>query len=72
MNNETYLPMTLAQSLIAEGLIRNPEFIKAAELQAELLKQGSFKLLGVILAEMQEQKGLTARQRDGSGLLMAS
>ena len=46
--------MTLAQSLIAQGLINNPEFIRAAQVQSQLLTTGSYRLLGSILNELQQ------------------
>ena len=55
MNEDSQLPVTLAQSLISQGLITSPEFIQAAQLQAKLLKNGSYRLLGSILADLHQQ-----------------
>ncbi len=44
---------TLAQSLIAEGLIQNPLLIKAVGVQQELIgKTGAYRLLGSIIFEI--------------------
>lgn len=52
MKEPSNLPLTLAQSLINEGVITDPNFIKAADRQAELIKEGSYRLLGSILADL--------------------
>lgn len=48
---------TLAQSFIEQGLINDPSFIKAANLQVQLLEQGSYRLLGSILADIEPTDG---------------
>ncbi len=51
-NDEPTTHLTLAQSLIEQGLITNPRFIEAARLQSSLLSGGYYRLLGSILAEL--------------------
>ncbi len=47
--------LTLAQSLIAQGLITNPAFVNAARVQALIMLQtGTYRLLGAILEELPE------------------
>lgn len=45
--------LTLAQSFIAQDLIKDPLFIEAAALQAAELARGNYKLLGSILFDLE-------------------
>lgn len=52
--------LTLAQSFIEQGLIHNPQFIEAARQQTALLQNGSYRLLGSILADLPPDKATFA------------
>ena|SRR5690349_15001764 len=56
MRYNNFMPhLTLAQSFIAQGLIKDPIFVEAAGVQESLIAQtGSYRLLGPILADIQE------------------
>jgi hypothetical protein len=56
MKYNNFIPrFTLAQSFIEQGLIHNPVFVEAAEVQETLIEEtGSYRLLGSILADMEE------------------
>jgi hypothetical protein len=56
MRYSNFMPqVTLAQSFIAQGLIKDPLFVEAAGLQKILMAQtGSYRLLGSIIADIQE------------------
>jgi hypothetical protein len=51
------LKLTLAQALIAQGLIKNPVFIQAATVQAAMLNTGdtSYRLLGSIIHDIETE-----------------
>lgn len=51
------LKLTLAQALIAQGLIKNPLFIQAAAVQAAMLQTGNFsyRLLGSIIHDIETE-----------------
>ena len=56
MKFSNFMPqVTLAQSFIEQGLIKDPVFVEAAELQESLIAQtGSYRLLGSIIADIQD------------------
>lgn len=56
MKHSNFMPhMTLAQSFIEQGLIKDPVFVEAAGLQESLIAQtGSYRLLGSIIADIQD------------------
>lgn len=56
MESQTKTRITLAQSLIEQGLITNPKFIEAARMQSSLIEKGTFRLLGSIMVELQNEK----------------
>jgi hypothetical protein len=51
------LKLTLAQALIAQGLIKNPTFIQAAAVQAAMLQTDdiSYRLLGPIIHDIETE-----------------